>query len=290
MHKLFNGYLIVLATVWTIISSALAIQQVTQSWKYAALAFATTIMIALIATSASIFRYINNIRSGYGIFQTRSIITIRKSIIDIDKNFVPKIDIRRDIIFFSEPKPEELIDLIDTLDGNEIDIGTYSSPDSKIAQIVKVKKNRVAIQWRPKNRIVPLIPYRHKTLNSSPSLYGPDYLYHSIYVDREIGRINLEIIAPRRFEKVYAFAMPKFRRQVSENLIVKAMNYKRAGCIQPVLGSSERSMLWDCERPKLGRVYVIVGIYENEMHNMLERIRSGGLLRRAMSVVRNISM
>ena len=212
-------------------------------------------------------------RAGYGRYPTPAIITKRASTIRINKAFNATIVIDKELIFFDDPKQDDLVDFVDTLPGNEIAKASYRSPDSHISAFTTKSPHQLIFYWKPKSPIAPFVGYCHRNQNDSPSPYGPDGFYHSILFDRETGVSDLSLKLPVPLEDVVAFVMPRHITQVTENILYRyGIKRSHKGCAQPNIGSKKREVSWKLERPLIGRRYVIFGLYEGERASFMERM------------------
>jgi hypothetical protein len=213
------------------------------------------------------FSLIKSYWSGYNPYKSRSITTFRHAMISVNDHFIPNIRISRQIIFLQTPKAGDLIDLIDTKVGYEFSSHHYESTDSSIASLRLAAPHIMAVEWKPNDEIEPYIPYIHETINTSPCIYGPDSFFHSFYVDREIGEARFSLNLPLRMYEAFSFVMPRFRRDISDWVIFHyGLRANKRQCVQPDMSSDKLSLEWVLKRPKLGRTYVIVGMYEGFQH------------------------
>jgi len=215
------------------------------------------------------FRYffpsIGHWRAGYRRFSTQPIVTKRLSTITIGDNFKATIDRRNELVFFDPPAKDDLVDMIDTLPGEHIDERLYSSSDSTIEDVRHTNPHNLVVYWKPIGGIKPYVPYTHQNTHVSPSLYGDDYFYHSIYIDRRLGISDVEVLTKHRVEYVIAFVMPFGASQITERLLYKyGYSGRRRGCEQPTIDLDGFRVAWHIENPTLGRVYVLLGFFENQ--------------------------
>jgi hypothetical protein len=288
LRRVFLAAIFTLAAVWGILSAAIGVYQITNSVFLGIGVVAITALLALVASAVSIFAYLNNIRSGYPIFRTPSFITIRKTKIYIGPDFAADIDTTRDIIFLSDPDPSELIDMADTLKGFQYPPDQHLAKDSTVVDHISVKQNVLVLRWSPKRPIIPLVPYRHRRRMGSPSPYGPDFFYHSTYFDRDVGLATYEVNAPRPLEEVFAFVMPRLRRQVSERAIYRSgMRSKRKRCQQPVLSADRQTVTWTLKHPDRGRIYVVFGLYEGERSTFMAKVKAQAFPQRISAMMRH---
>lgn len=275
VKRIVTDWFLFLAAMCGVFGFALGVFQTTQSVELTAAVLLGTAAALLIVFLRPALRLIHNLRSGYGIYRTSSFISLRKSRITIDVNFEVRIERWRDFVFLERPSQDELVDMFDTLPGHKFSASDYQSLDSTVSRFTQIKPHIMAVRWSPKRPIRPLVPYRHHTINRSPSLYGPDYLYHAIYFDRATGHSDLRIDTPQPIEEVLAFRMPRFRRHVSERILVeKGLRAKRRTCPQPSLSANKRRITWNLYQPKVGRIYVILAIYQGERESLIAAARS----------------
>lgn len=238
----------------------------------------TVVAVLFVLAIATFFFYIPSLgvfRSGYRRYPTEGIITERFSHIGVDEHFVATIDRQKDMLFFSEPKPDDFIDLIDTLPGHEVAKSTYQSSDSAMAGFAYTTPHQLVIYWKPKRSIKPLIVYRHQHRHQSPSPYGPDGFYHSIIFDRETGRSEVTIDLPKPVEELLAFVMPRHLDQVSEAVLYKyGLTGGKKDCMQPTVDASGTKISWVVERPTMGRRYVIFALYQGEKAGFIKRMNN----------------
>ncbi|HEU0099962.1 MAG TPA: hypothetical protein VFQ67_14460 [Allosphingosinicella sp.] len=281
MRHIISKWFLFLAALCGVLGFGIGVFQISGSVALTAAVLVGTAAVLLLAFLGTALRLIHNLRSGYSIYQTRSFIALRKTRIKVDNNFEVQIERWRDFVFLEPPKSDELVDMFDTLAGHTFSSADYKSFDSTIAAFTKIKPHIMAVQWSPNKSIIPLIPYRHHTINRSPSLYGPDFLYHAIYFDRATGHSDLKVETPQPIEEVLAFLMPRFRRNVSERVLVtKGLLTRRRNCPQPSLSANRKRISWNLYQPKVGRIYVLLAIYEGERESLLATARSQSLVAR----------
>jgi len=261
-------------TVFGIITVPFQIYRLTQSMI---IAITGTIIIILVFGFAA-FRYffpsVGHWRAGYRRFSTQPIVTKRTSTIAIDDKFRATIDRRNELVFFDPPTKDDLVDMIDTLPGEHIDERLYSSTDSTIDDVRHTNPHNLVVYWKPKHGIKPYVPYAHQNVHVSPSLYGDDFFYHSIYIDRHVGISDLEVRTKHRVEDSIAFVMPVGASQITEKRLFKyGYSGRRRGCEQPVVDLDGFHVAWHIENPKLGRVYVLLGFFENQSTKWAELTR-----------------
>ena len=155
-------------SVFGILLMPAQIYRLTQSIYMTIFASATLYVILGISAFLYFFPGAGHWRAGYGRFSTRSIVTKRISKIVIDNKFIATIHRSAEFIFFESPERDDLVDMIDTLPGEEIKERYYQSPDSTIADIRHTKPNNLVVYWKPKETIKPLLPYTHKSVHISP--------------------------------------------------------------------------------------------------------------------------
>ncbi|HEX3810315.1 MAG TPA: hypothetical protein VHW02_11525 [Rhizomicrobium sp.] len=165
------------------------------------------------------------------------------------------------------------MDMIDTLPGEEINLRLYSSIDSEIGDTRHKTPSDLVVYWRPKVPIKPFQSYTHCSSHVSPSKYGTDAFYHSIYFDRDVGISELVIETSVPIGEAVAYVLPVYQSQITaKRLYQHWLSKSRRGCEQPTM-LSPKHILWKLERPQKGRVYVLFAIYEGERDRYVSESR-----------------
>jgi hypothetical protein len=231
--------------------------------------------VFLVSYVVYLFPAVGSWRSGYGRYPTTGIVLRRESTISVDAKYIATIKKISSMVFFGQPKEEDLVDMIDTLPGEDIPPRSYSSEDSDVANYKKNSPHQMVVYWQPKSQIKPYVEYIHEMTNVSPSKYGPDFLYHGIYFDRNVGIAEVHAIVPRKIDECMAFVMPRFLNQITEKRLYEyAIKGRVTGCAQPKISGDRKNVYWRLENPKKGRRYVLFCVYKGELEAFAEKQRA----------------
>jgi len=169
------------------------------------------------------------------------------------------------MVFLDEPSDEDRLDLVDVLPGEDMHERHYQSSDSTVGDIRRKGLNTLAVYWQPKVPITPYTTYQHEMKYVSPSLYGDDAFYKALLIDNEIGIADVEIISKNQIEEVLGFVMPFWAAEVTVKRLYRyGMSGRRRRCEQPTLHDDGHKVRWTLNRPKRGRVYVLLAIYTGQ--------------------------
>lgn len=208
---------------------------------------------------ASLFNW----RLGYNRFPTPGFIGRRSLHMDIGKDFTTRISRTSQLVFLKPPRATDLIDVMDSLPGHQVEERHYRSNDGEVRDI-KHKDGAIRVYWGPRDgEIQPLVPYEHHMSYVSPSPYGDDAFYHSNYFDRDVGIATFTASTPVPVVEAVAFTLPFWQSAVTDERLLQHYKLRpRRGCPQPVILAGGRTVEWTLPRPKKGRVYVLFCVYE----------------------------
>lgn len=221
------------------------------------------ILIVLLFYSRDIMASLFNWRLRYNRFPTPGFIGRRDLRIDIDKDYVATMSRESQITFLKPPRADDMVDVMDSLPGHQVEQRHYCSNDSAVDDI-RYKDGAIKVYWRPSDgEILPLVPYDHHMSYVSPSLYGDDAFYHANYIDRDIGVATFTASTPVQVVEAVAFTLPFWQSAVNGKRLLQHYKIRpRRGCAQPVIMPGGKEVRWRLERPKKGRVYVLFCVYE----------------------------
>tara|TARA_R110000868_G_C10947820_1_gene767551 strand:- start:2713 stop:3513 length:801 start_codon:yes stop_codon:yes gene_type:complete len=249
-------------------------------------------IVTTLGISAFLFLFpsVAHWKFGIGRYPTQSLISRRTSEIVIDKNYRATISRKSELTFLTAPSKEDLIDAIDLLPGEEIHQRSYTSPDSDVVDSRQKSPDTLAIYWDPKEDIQPLVPYRHEMSYISPTLYGDDAFYHSIYFDRDVGTSDLVIRSDNQVEEALAFVMPFFAARVTTSRLYRyGFSGRRRGCEQPMIEADGHTIRWHLDNPKKGKIYVLLAIYQGQRERYLRESREQLLLPRITQKIHQLA-
>lgn len=212
---------------------------------------------------------------------SKLIITRRRDIISIGIHDSATIRSTKHMVFLEYPLEDSLVDLFDIELGKQLESSKYLSTDSTIRlSRVGIDGKTAIVYWTPRTKIIPFVPYVHKSEFVPPVVYGPEAFYQSYYVDCDTGVAEWRIKAVRRIELTLSCLMPVGDEEVNQSFMYDAtFNGANRDCEQPTLSENGMEIRWTLKQPIKGRKYVLFGFYEGTVERfraenpMIERLR-----------------
>lgn len=172
-----------------------------------------------------------------------------------------KVTVKREMIFSKPPTRWELYDLF----GGENILQKelfYSTPDAIETTKTNRGKNRLAIFWKPKKRIVPLSPYVHTYNWVTPFNLSEPENHWDVYVSSKIGKVTVIIETKKTIKNVTAFKKPWYLTLDKDKKIIDyASKVEKTGCSSP-LKEAQNKIVWRLEDLTYGSVYICVFSYQ----------------------------
>jgi len=215
-------------------------------------------------------------RFGVGRHKTKPILSYDKEVVEIDKNFKAVIKTDKTLIYPEQPFSSDLVDIIEVSKSEKIDEKVYVTTDSTVEKFVRKKDNTLAVFWQPLSRIIPFVPYNHKTMYHCPSNYGEDAFWQSFHVDLDTGIVDWTFNCSHNVESAIAFQLPYLNTKITyEKLHWWTFVRKKRDCPQPVIVDN-LTVNWKLIGPKKNRSFVCVVFYENGekiFRNMIKKYK-----------------
>lgn len=247
------------------------------------------IITLLLGVPAARFLIPTKVQRRFGIRRYKAPPILASSIehVEIASDFSARIDTTQTFIFTEQPGADDLVDIIDVLPTDAIDESSYSTPDSDITDIVRQTPSTLAVRWRPRVPIIPFVPHVHETSYNTPPVYGEPAFYQGMYVDRDTGYKDWEIVTAHPIEKTVAFLMPRMGARVTDGFLYSRYADGRGrGCEQPTLDPSGHRIRWILKRPEKGRTYVLFAVYAGRHNDVIGEAENYRLINRIRSRVR----
>ncbi|MCP4601211.1 MAG: hypothetical protein GY847_11920 [Proteobacteria bacterium] len=225
-------------------------------------------------------------RFGISRYQTRTILARKIEKVSIDEKYVATVDTVKTLIYLDQPTKYDLVDIVELLAEEELDETIYRSTDSTVADVVRNKKNTVAVFWRPKREIVIYSPYMHRTSYRCPSLYGDDAFYQAYHVDLETGLVDWTFSCSHKIDYAVAFLMPVLQNKITlKRLCRLSFSGSERGCEQPSVSKDGMTIKWRQKTPEMGRTYVCMAFYEDGAERFRRETEETFLMNRIRMVI-----
>lgn len=213
-----------------------------------------------------------------------------KELVLVDSNFKARIITDKTLIYPATPEPHDLVDLLEVfLNGEQLDEQIYQSSDSDIVSIKQKTPKKIAIQWRPKTKIIPFVPYNHRTEYLSPSPYGDEAFFQLFHVDADTGLIEFTFKCEHPLERAIAFVMPPRRHNVTFRDLYKfAYEGRHRAAEQPQL-LDDHTVQWTLITPKRNRTYGCFVFYRGGFDTFRNKIDSQRWHKRLVQRIKGVS-
>ena len=209
-----------------------------------------------------------------------------KAIRGIEGGRIEVID-RRSLVFLDLPEPGELKDFAPI--SGDAESAPYNSPDALELHRTSTQKGSL-ISWIPREPIVRYALYGHQHGWISPGGSGGAVLFMEYRCDMKTGVVDLELMAPERFEAAVVFKRPRWRRLSTESSLVKyALAQREAAGERPAILDDGARLQWKVVGPKIGERYVCAAFLEHGVEQWRKRLEAKSLVSRMRRLFRPLA-
>jgi len=202
--------------------------------------------------------------------------------VTIERDGRARVDVRETLVFLHQPHSGDLSDTC-TIDAQSpLTSFIRQSPDAIDVRQSLQGKGAVAVEWKPKDAVVPYALYDHQYSWFAPGSHSQPALFAEYQCDKKTGNFVLEMITTQGFETAVAFPRPGWLHMRSERTLIKfALKQLEAESAQrPTISDTGEVMQWRIVGPKLGSRHVCVVFHRHGVALWQEELKKGTLLSR----------
>lgn len=221
---------------------------------------------------------------GLARFPTMRICMRFARVTEIAADFHARIRDEQRWLFLGNPKPHELVEVHSIAPELTLERFSYRSSDGIEVGRRYISNHRIAIQWRPKQTIVPFTEYTHVEEYVPPFSYDAPAFYTEYHCLFETGEFAALIKSPSSLEHAVAFRRPRLRKLGNDRCFMEYVlraNNIRYGSFD--FSEDRKSASWTMTNPQPGYSYIAVFFRSggvSDWQAILSRESTGARIRR----------
>ena len=206
--------------------------------------------------------------------------------ISIDPQWRATTTIRRQMVFLTQPRDGDLVDIVPFDPGAGSATRLLESADSRdIGRRAMGKNTRV--YWTPRVPIVKYAVYTHERSWIAPADEVRDVLCTELICRHKVASMGIEILAPSTYQTAVAFKRPFWHSLATERQQMKyALAQLEVSRQRPLIRDAGTRVAWTVSSPRVGERFVCIALTADGLAAWQQELKDTSIAGRLRRLVR----